>query len=82
MRWGIEIVNGEEKIFVEQPRLSKSLLYQHDKPKESTKEGPLSFVLFESPSTSFSTVSRGHPSLISLLQHGILLQKFLVGIDL
>jgi hypothetical protein len=70
---GIEIVNGEEKYFVEQPRLNKSLLYQHDKPKESTKEGlPPSFVLFESPSTSVSTVSGSHPSLISLLHHGIL----------
>ncbi len=26
-----------------------------------TKEGPLSFVLFESPFASFSTVSWGHP---------------------
>jgi hypothetical protein len=33
---------------------------------EPTKEGPLSFVLFESPFTSVSTVSRGHPSLVSL----------------
>ncbi len=36
------------------------------KPNEPTKEGPLSFVLFESPCTSVSTVSRSHPSLISL----------------
>jgi hypothetical protein len=30
-------------------------------------KGPLSFVLFESPFTSVSTVSRGHPSLVSLI---------------
>jgi hypothetical protein len=34
--------------------------------KEQTKEGPPSFVLFESPFDSISTVSRGHPSLVSL----------------
>jgi hypothetical protein len=33
---------------------------------ELTKEGPLSFVLFESPFTSVSTVSMGHPSPVSL----------------
>jgi hypothetical protein len=38
----------------------------HGKPNKPTKEGPLSFVLFESPFTSVSTVSRGHPSLVSL----------------
>jgi hypothetical protein len=42
---GIEIVYGEEK----------------DKPNEPSKEGTLSFVLFESPFTSVSTVIRGHP---------------------
>jgi hypothetical protein len=42
-------------------------LYLHDKPKEPTKEGPLSFVLFASPFTSVSTFSRGHPSLVSLI---------------
>jgi hypothetical protein len=31
-----------------------------------TKEGPLSCVLFDSPFTSVSTVSRGNPSLVSL----------------
>jgi hypothetical protein len=41
-------------------------LYQHNKPNNSTKEGPLSFVLFEFPFTSVSTVCRGHPSLVSL----------------
>jgi hypothetical protein len=45
----------------------KSLvLYQHDMTNEPTKERPLSFVLLESPFTSVSTVSRGHPSLVSL----------------
>ncbi len=37
-----------------------------DKPNEPTKRRPLSFVLFESPFTSVSTVSRGYPSLVSL----------------
>jgi hypothetical protein len=67
---GIEIVYGGEIYFLldrlEQPGQNKNLLYWHDMPKESTKKGSLSFVLFESPFTSFSTVSRGHPSLISL----------------
>ncbi len=35
---------------------------------EPTKEGPLSYVLQESPFASVSTVSRGHPSLISLVK--------------
>jgi hypothetical protein len=35
---------------LEQPRQEKNILYLHDKPNEPTKEGPLSFVLFESPS--------------------------------
>ncbi len=52
---------------LEQPRQEKSLLYRHDKPNKSTKEGSLSFVLFESPFTSVSTASRGHPSLVSLI---------------
>jgi hypothetical protein len=68
---GIEIVYSEEKIFciqgrLWQPRQLKNLLFRHDKPNKpikKTKEGPLSFVLFESPFTSVSTVSRGHPSL-------------------
>jgi hypothetical protein len=37
-----------------------------DKPNKPTKKGSLSFVLFESPFTSVSIVSRGHPSLVSL----------------
>jgi hypothetical protein len=47
-------------------RLNKNLLYWHNKPNEPTKEGHLSFVLFESPFTSILTVSRGHHSLVSL----------------
>jgi hypothetical protein len=64
---GIVIVYDEGKIIVlgrlDQQRQNKNLLYRHDKPKEPTKKGPLSFVLFECPFTSVSTVSRGHPSL-------------------
>jgi hypothetical protein len=43
-------------------------------PREPTKEGPLSFVLYESPFTLVSTVSRGqvHPSLVSLVKALIL----------
>jgi hypothetical protein len=33
---------------------------------EPTKKRFLSFVLFESPFASVSTVSRGHPSIVSL----------------
>ncbi len=56
----------EENIFLlgrlEQPRKIENL-----KPNEPTKVGPVSFVLFESPFTSVSTVSRSHPSLVSLI---------------
>jgi hypothetical protein len=41
-------------------------LYRYDDYSEPTKEGPLSYVLLESPFASVSTVSRGHPSLASL----------------
>jgi hypothetical protein len=51
---------------LEQPRKNKNLLNQHDKPNKPTKEGPLSFVILESPFTSVSTV-RGHPPLYSSL---------------
>ncbi len=69
---GIEIVYGGEKYFVmsriEQPKQNKNLLYRHDKPNEPTKEGlPFSFVLFEFPFTSASTVNRGLPALVSLV---------------
>ncbi len=66
----IEKVYGEEKKYfvlgrIEQPSKNKNLLYRHDKPNEPTNSGPLSFVLFESPFTSVSTVGRNHPSLVS-----------------
>ncbi len=42
-----------EKYFVlgrlEKPRQDKILLYWHDEPIKPTKEGPLSYVLLESP---------------------------------
>jgi hypothetical protein len=43
-------------------------LYWQGKPNELSKEGTLSFVLFETSFTSVSTstVCRGHPSLVSL----------------
>jgi hypothetical protein len=65
---------------LEQPRQNKKLLYRHDKPNEPTKKGPLSFVLVESPVISFSTVSRGHPSLVSLFVHIATSHLVLVGI--
>ncbi len=65
---GQKIVYGEEKNILlgqpEQPR--QNIVHRHDKPNELTKKGPLVFVLFESPFTSVSTVSRGHLSLVSL----------------
>jgi hypothetical protein len=67
----IKIVYGEEKNILywddKSPRQNKNLVNLHGKPKKPTMEGLLSFVLFESPFTSVSTVSRGHPSLVSLL---------------
>ncbi len=69
---GIDIVYGKEKIFCTGParaaKAEKNILQLHDKPIEPTKEGPLSFVLFESPFISVSTVSRGRPSLVSLIK--------------
>jgi hypothetical protein len=57
---------------LEQPRQTKNLLICPDKPYKPTKEGPLSFILFESPFASVSTVSRGHPSVVYLdSTHGI-----------
>jgi hypothetical protein len=60
----IEIVYGERKKYfvldrLKQPRQNKNLLYWHDKPNDPTMEGPLSYVLFESPFTLVLTVSRG-----------------------
>ncbi len=36
-------------------------------PNEPAKEGPLSYVLLESPFASVSTVSSGHPYLVSMV---------------
>jgi len=61
---GMEIVYGEKNFVLgrlEQPGQNKNILYRHDKPNEPTKEGTISFVLFDSPFTSVSTVSRGTP---------------------
>jgi hypothetical protein len=64
----IEIVYGEENYCVlgplEQPRKNRNLLNRQDEPIKPSKEGPLSFVILESPFTSVSTVGRGHPSLV------------------
>jgi hypothetical protein len=68
---GFEIVcGGGKKYFVlgrlEQPRQNKGPLYRHDKPNEPTKEGLLSFVLFESPFNLCFKSQQAHPSLDSL----------------
>jgi hypothetical protein len=61
----------EENYFVlgplEQPRQYQKLLYQLKEPNESTKEVSLSYGFLESPFL-VSTVSRGHPSRVSLVQ--------------
>ncbi len=54
------------RLTIEQSWQDKNLLYCYDEPNEPTKEGPLPYVLQESPFASVSTVSRGHPSLVSL----------------
>jgi hypothetical protein len=76
-------VYGEEKKIlctvgrIEQPRQDKNLLYRHEEPNEPNEEGPLLFVLFESPFAPVSTVSRDHPSLVSLVEKLFLLFTFL-----
>ncbi len=53
---------------LEKPRQDNKLLYRlYDEPSEPTKEGTLSFVLLVFPFVSVSRVSRGHPSLFSLV---------------
>jgi hypothetical protein len=47
-------------------KAEQKYLYRHDKPDKTTKKGPLSFELFESPFTSVSTFRRGHHSIVSL----------------
>ncbi len=68
MKWNS--VRRGQKYFVrgwlEQPRRAKKLLYRYDDYSEPTKEGPLSYVLLESPFASVSTASRVRPSLVSL----------------
>jgi hypothetical protein len=60
-----------------QPRQDKNLLYRHDDLDEPIKEGPLSFVLFESPFASVSTVSRSYllsslcDRVTSLIRRGV-----------
>ncbi len=65
------VVYGEEKnVFIGPTRpakAEKNLLRWQSKPNKPTKEEPLSFVVSESPFTSVSTVSRGHPSQVSLI---------------
>jgi hypothetical protein len=67
----IKIVFGEEKIFCNGPtraaKSEKKSLVPALQAQQPIQEGPLSFVLFESPFTSVSAVSRGHPSLVSLI---------------
>jgi hypothetical protein len=71
-RWAMEtnkIVCGEEKIFcsilTKAYKAGQNLSYRHDKPNEPTNEGLLLYALHESPFTS--AVSKGHPSLVSLV---------------
>jgi hypothetical protein len=58
----------------------KSIFYWAKQPRQdkntgAAKEGPPSYVLYESPFALVSTVSRGYPSLVSLsLHHGFFLQ--------
>jgi hypothetical protein len=60
------MVYGEEKNILDQlkqPGLGKNLLFRHEEPNESAKEGSHSIVLLEVPFASVSTVSRSKPSL-------------------
>jgi hypothetical protein len=59
-------VFGEEKYFVEQPRAEQKSLVPARQAQRTNVGRTLSFVLLESPFTSVSTISRGHPSLVSL----------------
>jgi hypothetical protein len=49
-------------------KAKQKLLYGYDKPNEPAKKGPHSFVIFESPFTSVSTISRSQPSLVSMVK--------------
>jgi hypothetical protein len=71
-------VSGEEK----------NILYRADESSqgranlESAMEGLFSFVLFESPFTSVSTVSRGQPTLVSLVLPGVAVYQKIVCVFL
>jgi hypothetical protein len=68
----LNAIKYDEEIFCIGPtraaKEGQNLLYRHDKPKRPSKEGPLSLILLESPFASVLTVSRGHPSLVSLVE--------------
>jgi hypothetical protein len=57
-----EIEVRRKKIFYTVPtraaKAGQKSLVRHDEPNELTKEGPLSYVLLESPFASVSTVGR------------------------
>ncbi len=69
VRWGH--INWGNKYFVpgwpEHPRQDKKSLVPARGAKRTNQQGPLSFVLFESLFSSVSPVSRGRPSLVSLV---------------
>ena len=46
---------------LEQQGQNKNLLYRHDRPNKPTKEGPLSFILFESHSPQFQQSAGATP---------------------
>jgi hypothetical protein len=61
---GNEIVYGEEKnilYWADKSSQDKNLLYWQDKPNEPSKDGPLSFILFEFPFTFSVTSQQGLP---------------------
>jgi hypothetical protein len=62
----IEIGTVGKKVFCTGPTRAAKAGQKSLVPARRAKEGPLSFVLSESPFASESTVSRGHPSLKSL----------------
>jgi hypothetical protein len=64
VRWGIQIFcSGPTRA----AKTAKISCTGTPSPTYQPRKDPLSFVLFESPFTSVSTVSRGHSSLVSLL---------------
>jgi hypothetical protein len=68
---GIKIVREEKNSFTGPTRAAKAeqkSLVPAPQAQEPNKEEPLSFVLFESPFTSVSTVSIGHHSLVFVVR--------------